>query len=68
MKNPILITILTGSNVLLVGNELLINEDQICSIEPASDCVIIKMSNGDVHKTTHPTYIQWKNDYYAKND
>jgi len=41
---------------------IIINEDQVCSIEPYSKAVRIKMSNGDEYIATYPTFEQWEND------
>lgn len=47
--------------------EILINEDQICSIEPdTSNTVLLRMSNGEFLRVTEPTWQEWKNDYLSR--
>ena len=55
----------------LLESEVVINQKQICSFEPAyipgytKICTRIKMSNGDVFDAVYPTYEQWQVDAYT---
>lgn len=60
MKRPILIT-------QQDGQEIVINEDQICTITPLEpNLAVIRMSNGDEIICREPTYNNWKNDVYIR--
>jgi len=61
MKRPLLVT-------LSDGREILINEDQICSIEEWENGAKICMSNGSEYFCKIPSYNQWKNDYHIRED
>jgi len=60
MKNPLVI-------ILIDNNEVIINEDQVCSIcRRDSECTTIYMSNGQTFECKSPAYQEWKNDLLSK--
>lgn len=59
MKNPLTI-------ILLDNTEIIINEDQVCSIHKNDHACTIYMSNGHKFDCKSPTYQEWKNDILSK--
>ncbi len=61
MKRPVLV-------ILSDGEDILINEDQICSVHQWEKGAKLRMSNGDEHFCKAPSYNEWKNDYHIRDD
>ena len=55
MKQALLVT-------LSDGGTRIINEFQICSIEPQSSYVVLHLSNGESLQVSDPTWDEWLND------
>ncbi len=50
------------------GSRLLVNEDQVCIVEPVEDDMVrIHMSNGRSLLCRSPTYLEWENDKFFGN-
>ena len=60
MKFPVEIT-------LQDKRKILINEEQVCSIENLNGAAKIKMSNGDEFVCVSPSYEQWANDLITRD-
>lgn len=41
------------------GKEIILNEDQICSVKPKNDKVVITMSNGENFECTNYKWLDW---------
>lgn len=48
--------------VLTDGSHRIINEQQICSIQPQTGYVLLRMSNGEELSVLSPTWEEWYND------
>lgn len=52
---------------LLDETKILINDDQICSIEKGPlNMAIITMSNGNIHRVKSPDFCGWENDVFIQ--
>ncbi len=60
MEHPLLIKTVDGE-------EILINEDQICSVKKSDKGVMISMSNGDRHECTNHPWLEWLADYHTSS-
>jgi hypothetical protein len=61
MKFPVVI-------ILQDKRKIVINEEQVCSIEDFNGAARIKMSNGDQFVCISPTFEQWENDTLRRDD
>lgn len=66
MKNPLIIKTY-GKNLLEgVIKEVILNEDNISSIEKENDLVIVRMSNQDWWVDLSNDYEKWENDVFKR--
>lgn len=49
------------------GRELLLNELQVCSVDPQEDSVLVRMADGEVFQVSDPPWEQWLNDFLARS-
>lgn len=55
--------------ILQDGRKILLNEEQVCSIEPKERGMAqLRMSNGDTWLVQNPPYQEWENDLIRRND
>lgn len=53
--------------ILTDDRQIIINEEQVCSIEPVGHVAKIRMSNGDEWMVRSPTFAEWENDVIKRD-